>query len=77
MIKLNIVVAPCNTNNVEIKIIPDSYASNDHVYVMSDGVTLQDYAKEWKDKVRELESRYRYLERGRDWAIKNFRGLLK
>ncbi len=66
-----------SVNTFDIKVTPDVHAKEDVVYIMQDGISLEDYAQEWKNKVQELEKRYSYLERGREWAIKNFRGLLK
>jgi len=74
---ITLICSPVSKEKFDVEIITDIYAKPDTVYVMPDKILLEDYAQEWKNKVRELEKRYSYLERSREWAIKNFRGLLK
>lgn len=62
---------------VEIVKVPSIYALDSTVYVVGEGVTLPDYAQEWKDKVKKLEKRCEYLERSKDWVVTNLRGLIK
>lgn len=74
---VRIICSYADLDSIELVKIADPHAPVGSAYVMSAEISLEDYAQEWKQKHRELERRYKYLERGRSWAISNFRKLIR
>ena len=61
----------------EVVITPDSCCPNETIYMLPpNALNLEDYAAPYKNKIAQLEKRYKYLERSRSWAVNNFRKLI-
>lgn len=75
--KIYVHLSYSNYDEVEIVKVPGIYSLDSAVYITAEDVTLQDYAQEWKDKVKKLEKRCEYLEQSKNWVITNLRGLIK
>ncbi len=73
--KVQIICSVRNRPNIDIELTSDVCVPDGIAYFISSEISLEDYAQEWKNKVRVLERRYSYLERARGWIIKNIRGV--
>ena len=63
------------SDNVEVEKIASIYVPKDTVYFIAKDMSLQDYAQEYKNELYALKKRYAYLERGRNWVVRNLRKL--
>jgi len=62
------------TTSIGIQIVESHYCDKDTVYFMPEEyLCLEDARKEAIDRVREIEKRYKYLERAMVWILKNTR----
>ena len=70
-------MTPKTAQELEVEIVKSIYAQDGHAYFTSNDITLDDYATEWKNKLSEIQKRYKYLEMGRTWILKNLKNHLK
>jgi len=73
MMKLTVLHPPSMSGKLEISLEVSSYCVEDRVYVLPHGVTLVSLFQEYKDRIEDLETRYAYLEKARNWIVKNIR----
>ena len=69
------VIKLCRAPGTDIEIVQEvsPYVPNDRVFLVPQGISLEDYAQKYKDELKTLQKRYEYLERARIWILKNIR----
>lgn len=70
---INIVSSPKNIDTFTVIKNADINAPKGAIFILTEEITLDEYAKEWKYKVSVLQKRYKYLEHFR----KFFRHIFK
>lgn len=70
------VITLCRAPGTDIEILQEvsPYVPTDKVFLVPHGTSLEDYAQKYKDELNTLQKRYEYLERARNWILKNIRG---
>jgi hypothetical protein len=69
------VITLCRAPGADIEILQEvsPFVPQNRVFIIPTGTTLEHCAKEYKDKLEELQKRYEYLERARSWILRNIR----
>lgn len=63
-----------STGNIELEICESLFMEPRSLFMIpEEGWNIEDPLKQYKDRIRELESRLAYAERARFWILKNIR----
>lgn len=57
----------------EVKKIPDRNCPDDQAFIVPQGMTYERACEEVHRRNAELERRYRYMEKARNWVVHNLR----
>ena len=72
--KITIVCSYKDSEKLEIIKTPDKFCKEGVIYLLPNGeICLEDYAAKYKHEIYILKKRYAYLEKARNWILKNIR----